>query len=267
MDSYVKLEDVADERGENPAKVARTLVRQGCDLYLHFGEARESRAGVSFYPDHPTKRMEHNIGAGEHPLTKDSQEAVIKRLGREDTTTEGLMVLIYLRHEVGQNEELPNGEIVVHEPKLEVLEYQLELMKKDDTVCVVFDSEDLKLLPPLPAYQDGAVTGSPTTPDDIFFENSGKIFVSGKRKPHTAFAAHEKKAGSKRGDAWNKLKNLASKSKGREQIDLPGYGKIFLKRDKTEPESDLRYKHDPFESQNDGYLITKKAFDSAWDKA
>ena len=183
MDSYVKLFDVADERGESPAKVARILVRQGCDLYLHFGESRESRAGVSFYPDHPTKRMEHNIGAGEHPLTKDSQEAVIKRLGGRESSTKGLTVLVYCRHEVGQNEERSNGEIIVHDPKLETLEYQIELMEQDDTVCVVFDSEDLKFLPPLTAYQGSTATGSPTTPENIFFENSGKKSNNKKLNP------------------------------------------------------------------------------------
>ena len=54
MIEYLKLENVADERGEEPAKVARTLVRLGCDLYLHFGPSRKSRSGVSFYPEHPT---------------------------------------------------------------------------------------------------------------------------------------------------------------------------------------------------------------------
>ena len=166
MDSYVKLEDVADERGESSAKVARTLVRQGCDLYLRFGEARESRAGVSFYPEHPTERMEHNIGAGEHPLTKDSQEALIASLGRVgETSTKGLMILDYW------------------EPETKSLEFIIELMEQDDTVCVVFDSEDLKFLPPLPAYQDGAVTGSPNTPEDIFFENSGKKSNNKKLNP------------------------------------------------------------------------------------
>ena len=75
MNDYVLLEDVADERGESPAKVARTLVRLGCDLYLHFGPSRKSRSGVSFYPDHPTERREHDIGPRNHLLTKDSQEA------------------------------------------------------------------------------------------------------------------------------------------------------------------------------------------------
>ena len=37
------LEDVADERGETPAKVGRSLVRKGCDLYLHLDESKELR--------------------------------------------------------------------------------------------------------------------------------------------------------------------------------------------------------------------------------
>ena len=97
MIEYLKLENVADERGEEPAKVARTLVRLGCDLYLHFGPWRESRSGVSFYPEHPTEWMVHNIDPGDHPLTKDSQEAVIKRLGRGDTSTLGLLVITYTK--------------------------------------------------------------------------------------------------------------------------------------------------------------------------
>ena len=96
MIEYLKLENVADERGEEPAKVARTLLRIGCDLYLRFGSSRESRSGVSFFPDHPAEQMEHNIGPGNHPLTKDSQEALIASLGRVgETSTKGLMILDY----------------------------------------------------------------------------------------------------------------------------------------------------------------------------
>ena len=71
MSKFVILENVADERGESAAKVARTLVRLGCDLYLRFGPSREPRTGVNFFPEHPTGGMEHNIGPGDHPLTKD----------------------------------------------------------------------------------------------------------------------------------------------------------------------------------------------------
>ena len=138
MNDYVLLEDVADERGESPAKVARTLLRLGCDLYLHFGPSRKSRSGVSFYPEHPTVQMEHNIGPGDHPLTKDSQEVVIKRLGRGDFTTLGLLVWIYTK--VDSSITVP---------------YQIELTKKDESICVVVAPDDVAKLPPPPSQIEG----------------------------------------------------------------------------------------------------------------
>jgi len=164
MNDYVLLEDVADERGESPAKVARTLLRLGCDLYLHFGPSRKSRSGVSFYPEHPTVQMEHNIGPGDHPLTKDSQEVVIKRLGRGDFTTLGLLVWIYTK--VDSSITVP---------------YQIELMAKDESVCVVVDPDDVEKLPPPSKYQTAPVSMYPAPPENKNFENfEGKN--SGKRK-------------------------------------------------------------------------------------
>ena len=164
MNDYVLLEDVADERGESPAKVARTLLRLGCDLYLHFGPSRQSRSGVSFYPEHPTVQMEHNIGPGDHPLTKDSQEVVIKRLGRGDFTTLGLLVWIYTK--VDSSITVP---------------YQIELMAKDESVCVVVDPDDVEKLPPPSKYQTAPVSMYPAPPGNKNFENfDGKN--SGKRK-------------------------------------------------------------------------------------
>lgn len=250
MSKFVILENVADERGESPAKVARTLVRLGCDLYLHFGPWRESRSGVSFYPEHPNEWMVHNIGPGDHPLTKDSQEVVIKRLGRGDFTTLGLLVWIYTK--VDSSITAP---------------YQIELTgKKDESICVVVDPDDVAKLPPPSKYQAAPVSMYPAPPEKNIFENSEEETTSGKRKPHTFYIATVKKDGTKRGDAWNKLKRLASDSKGGKQIDLPGFGKIYLKRDRENPETVLRYKHTEFERPDDGNQIKKGAFDRAWDK-
>jgi hypothetical protein len=244
---YLKLENVADERGEEPAKVARTLFRIGCDLYLHFGSSKESRSGVSFYPEHPTEQMEHNIGPGTHPLTKDSQEAVIKRLGRGDTSTSGLLVWIYSKLDSSNT-----------------IEYQIELMEQDDSVCVVVHPDDVAKLPPPSTFQTAPGSMYPGAPEKIFFENSEKETISGKQKPHTFYIATEKKAGIKRGDSWNKLKRLASESKGAKEIELNGFGKIYLKRDRENPETILRYKHTEFERPDDGNQITKGAFNMAW---
>ncbi len=181
MIEYLKLENVADERGEEPAKVARTLVRLGCDLYLRFGPSRNSRSGVSFYPEHPTERMEHNIGSGDKQLTKDSQEAVIKRLGRGDTTTEGLTVLDVSPNEVSQKLVLSCDEIVELDPKPEVLKFQIELMEQDDSVCVVVIPDDVAKLPPPSKYQTAPVSMYPASPENKIFENfKGKN--SSKRK-------------------------------------------------------------------------------------
>ena len=158
MNDYVKLKDLADDRGESSAKVARTLVRLGCDLYLHIGPSRKSRSGVSFYHEHPTERREHDIGPGNHKLTKDSQEAFIKRLDRGDNTTKGLFVLIYWK---------------LFDPP-ETVEHQIELTEEYDSVYVVVDSDDLTKLPPPVIYRTAPGSMYPTPHEKKKFENSEK---------------------------------------------------------------------------------------------
>ena len=158
MSKFVILENVADERGESAAKVARTLVRLGCDLYLRFGPSREPRTGVNFFPEHPNGGMEHNIGPGDHPLTKDSQEVVIKRLGRGDFTTLGLFVWIYTK--VDSSITVP---------------YQIELTKKDESICVVVAPDDVAKLPPPSQIEGTSAIGKPNErkfffPDKFFHE-------------------------------------------------------------------------------------------------
>jgi len=249
ISNYVILENVADERGEPAAKVARTLVRLGCDLYLRFGPSREPYIGENFFPEHPTVEMKYKIDPGDYTLTKESQEVVIKRLGRGDFTTLGLLVWIYTK--VDSSITVP---------------YQIELTKKDDSVCVVVNPDDVEKLPPPSTYQTAPGSMYPAPPEKKIFENSEEETTSGKRKPHTFYIATVKKDGTKRGDAWNKLKRLASESKGGKQIDLSGFGKIYLKRDRENSETVLRYKHTEFEQPDDGNQITKGAFDRAWDK-
>ena len=280
MIEYLKLENVADERGEEPAKVARTLVRLGYDLYLRFGPSRDSRSGVSFYPEHPTERMEHNIGSGDKQLTKDSQEAVIKRLGRGDTTTEGLTVLDVSPNEVSQKLVLSCDEIVELDPKPEVLKFQIELMEQDDSVCVVVIPDDVAKLPPPPIHMGGGATVTGEFPyAKINFENfvnSEKDFderiESGKQKPHTCFIKHELRENQKRGDTWKKFIQLANNSVGKNEVTLSGYGKIYLRRVRKNPEKEILYSHEPFDHDKDENipdgvsLIKRSAFDKAWTK-
>ena len=93
------------------------------------------------------------------------------------------------------------------------------------------------------------------------------IFVEGKRKPHTAYAVYVKTENRiiKPSDAWRQLGQYADQSIGDKQIDLPGWGLIYLKRDREK--SILRYKTTKFEKPLDGEIITRKAFDSEWNRA
>ena len=91
------------------------------------------------------------------------------------------------------------------------------------------------------------------------------INISDKRKPHTAFAEHAKiELNLKRGEAWRKLGQLADQSKGENQLKLPYWGLIYLKRDKEK--NKLRYKNTKFDGPKDGELITMKSFQSAWQR-
>ena len=105
---------------------------------------------------------------------------------------------------------------------------------------------------------------STTKKENHELSSSLEELSSGSYKPHTLFIAHEKQSGKKRGDAWNKLKRLASESKGENQVELSGYGKLYLKRDREKPEAVVMYNHSKFESPSDGKLVTKGAFDQAW---
>ena len=118
-----------------------------------------------------------------------------------------------------------------------------------------------KRLEILPTYETHEVQKIPT-------ELSSEL--SSKRKPHTAFIANEMKAINNRGDTWGKLIQLANDSVGKNQVELPGYGKIYLRRVRKNPEKEILYSHESFdfdkaENLPDGVdLIKKTAFDTAW---
>ena len=87
-----------------------------------------------------------------------------------------------------------------------------------------------------------------------------------KRKPHTFFIAHQKNMGIPRGKAWINFKSLANESKGEKQIEINNFGKIYLKRDRSDLENQVLWSPIKFESSNDGIVITKTAFDRAYDR-
>ena len=100
--------------------------------------------------------------------------------------------------------------------------------------------------------------------------NESNVNLDGHRKPHTAYIADRVKLGKKRGESWEKFKQLANDSVGKQQVELPGYGKIYLRRVRLNPEQEILYSHESFdrdETENlpAGVLLIKKtAYDTAW---
>ena len=100
--------------------------------------------------------------------------------------------------------------------------------------------------------------------------NESKVNLDGHRKPHTAYIANRVKLGKKRGESWEKFKQLANDSIGKQQVELPGYGKIYLRRVRINPEQEILYSHESFdhdETENlpaGVLLIRKTAYDTAW---
>ena len=100
--------------------------------------------------------------------------------------------------------------------------------------------------------------------------NESSETLDGYRKPHTAYIANRVKLGKKRGESWEKFKQLANDSIGKQQVELPGNGKIYLRRVRLNPEQEILYSHEAFdhdETENlpAGVLLIKKtAYDTAW---
>ena len=151
----------------------------------------------------------------------------------------------------------------LEEEKLSITEIQTKLSNLEDLQELLFSKLKIarrqKLV--LPTYETHEVQKIPT-------ELSSEL--SSKRKPHTAFIANEMKAINNRGDTWEKLIQLANDSVGKNQVELPGYGKIYLRRVRKNPEKEILYSHESFdfdkaENLPDGVdLIKKTAFDTAW---
>ena len=102
--------------------------------------------------------------------------------------------------------------------------------------------------------------------------NESSENLDGYRKPHTAYIANRVKLGKKRGESWEKFKQLANDSIGKQQVELPGYGKIYLRRVRINPEQEILYSHEAFdfdkaENRPEGVdLIKRTAFNKAWSK-
>ena len=145
------------------------------------------------------------------------------------------------------------------EEKLSITENQTKLSNLEDLQELLFSKLKIarrqKLV--LPTYE---------TPEAQKISTELSSETTPKRKPHTFFIAHQKNMGIPRGKAWINFKSLANESKGEKQIEIIDFGKIYLKRDRSDLENQVLWSPIKFESTNDGTEITKTAFDKAYDR-
>ena len=171
--------------------------------------------------------------------------------------------------ESGKDLALYSGEPAPSEQKIAVYRIFLSAMKNSNFRLNIAYSDvvaEIKYLQGIEPVPSNSMTENK---NNILKKSFNKVYkninISGKRKPHTAFAEHAKiELNLKRGEAWRKLGQLADQSKGENQLKLPYWGLIYLKRDKEK--NKLRYKNTKFDGPKDGELITMKSFQSAWQR-
>jgi len=149
---YASLEDVAAERGEEPAKLARQLIRRGCDLWLWFDGSKEYRSG-EYESKHGSGwgYPRECISPGHYRLAPEASTEAIRRIAVDDFSVAGL-VLVF--------EFAPDDTL------------SIRMAEDDATVYVVVNPADLSQLPPPPSEDMGASgSGHPTMRGEKNSEN------------------------------------------------------------------------------------------------
>ena len=157
---------------------------------------------------------------------------------------------------------------------------------EDDLAAGYYQLEDMPIKPPTVSEYEGLdrvwfgfSKQVSMTLDDLWMPNEGNVDYkknSGievlnpsdtrQTTPHTQFIGHQMNRGEAKYDSWLFFKRLAVESAGEKQIELPGFGPIFLKRDGKDVERSVRYSLTKFEGPNDGKTVNKHAFDNAWSR-
>ena len=83
-------------------------------------------------------------------------------------------------------------------------------------------------------------------------------------KPHTIYIANQIQSGKSMLNSWQLFKRLASESRGREIVELPGFGPIYLKQSPQDIVNSILYSETVFKNPADGETVKKNSFDRAW---
>jgi hypothetical protein len=194
------------------------------------------------------------VTPGHYRLLPESATEAIKRIGSDNFSIEGLIFVI--KYEDGKT-------------------FNLRFGKDDSSISIVAKKSDIDSLTPPSTYQTAPGSMYPAPPENNFLKKFEKIYISNKRKPHSAFVVVAKTMMKiKRGEAWKELVDIAQKSRGCTGVILPGFGKskIYLRRVRLNPHKEILYSHEPFdhdEAENlpDGVeKFNLDAFNTRWQK-
>ena len=271
---FIRMETAADKLGVDQVKLVRMMQDKKMMVRLEFPADRFEKIKWAIYG----KKMSENE-PDEHLIgdlivtTLEGMEVLERQLLAGKTGIDLLDGLVFfvetnndvIRSIVHRELGLPPPEISPNSENI-IRAYPLPeaLLKKIKGTSItpprlVIQTHDFEQLKKLHTEIESTPDVLETLPDK-----------SGKRKPHTAFIAHEMKANKKRGESWEKFKQLANDSVGRQQVELPGFGKIYLRRVRKNPEKEILYSHEPFDHDEvenipiGVFLIKRTAFDTAW---
>jgi len=224
------LFEVAEERGIDRLTVFESLHFNGRQIYVHFIKDQMGVIEAPSRTDEGDDTPTFQIRAGMiKPLAPNSRAELADALGNKLEKKE-----LKIRLSLDDSDSKYLGNLYIKA----IVDLKSELM---------IDYRDFQFLPSK--------------------QKSEHLPIPGKRKPHTAFAVYAKTVEEiiKPGDAWRLLGQYADQSRGSNQVSLPGWGLIYLKRDR-ENKDKLRYKTTIFEGPLDGDTFTKGAFCRAWEK-
>ena len=271
---FIRMETAADKLGVDPVKLVRMMQDKKMMVRIEFPADRFEKIKWAIYG----KKMLENE-PDEHLIgdlivtTLEGMEVLERQLLAGKTgidLLDGLVFFVETNNDVIRSivhrelglpppEISPNSENIIRAYSLpEALEEKIK-EKHITQPRLVIQTHDFEQLKKLHTEIESTPDVLETLPDK-----------SGKRKPHTAFIAHEMKANKKRGESWEKFKQLANDSVGRQQVELPGFGNIYLRRVRKNPEKEILYSHEPFDHDevenipNGVFLIKRTAFDTAW---
>ena len=271
---FMRMETAADKLGVDQVKLVRMMQDKKMMVRLEFPADRFEKIKWAIYGKKMSENEPDEHLIGDLIVTTLEGMEVLERHLLEGKTgidlLDGLVFFVETNNDVIRSivhrelglpppEISPNSENIIRAYSLP--EALLKKIKEKSITQprLVIQTHDFEQLKKLHTEIESTPDVLETLPDK-----------SGKRKPHTAFIADEMKANKNRGESWEKFKQLANDSVGRQQVELPGFGKIYLRRVRKNPEKEILYSHEPFDHDevenipNGVFLIKRTAFDAAW---